>query len=210
MAKLIECLNSLFGTTDLYEALQVSNDASDSEIKKGYFKVSLQVHPDRVAKDERAEATRKFQSVSQVYKILSNADKRQLYDESGEIDDEYDTLNQNKNWDSYWRILFKKVTITDIDEFTKEYRNSEKEKEDVKTVYEECKGDMDGMLEKIPCSTVEDDLRFKEIIDEKINQGEVQVFDAFRKENGKTRSRRRKLVRNFIHFPTFKHLFTKD
>ena len=43
-----------------------------------------------------------------VYKILSDSDRRALYDESGEIDDESDAiLNEDKDWDQYWRLLFK-------------------------------------------------------------------------------------------------------
>ena len=50
----------------------------------------------------------RFQCVSAVYKILSDSDRRAVYDESGEIDDEDDgVLNQDRDWDQYWRLLFK-------------------------------------------------------------------------------------------------------
>lgn len=43
-----------------------------------------------------------------MYKILSDPDRKALYDESGEIDDESDaSLQQDTDWDSYWRALFK-------------------------------------------------------------------------------------------------------
>lgn len=199
MTRLVECLKSLFGTTNLYEVLNTGKDSSVSEIKKAYYKVSLLVHPDRANEDDRSTATKKFQAVSQVYRILSNPDKRTLYDQSGEIDDDSDTFEENKDWDSYWRILFKKISIADIENFAADYRHSEKERDDVVTAYMECNGDMDLMLERIPCCNVEDDARFKEIIEEKVTKGEIPVFPAFKKENSKTRAKRRKMVDYFQH-----------
>jgi hypothetical protein len=37
--------------------------------------------------------------------------RRGLYDECGEVDDENDPLQQNKDWEEYWRVLFPKVII---------------------------------------------------------------------------------------------------
>ena len=46
--------------------------------------------------------------MSAVYKILSDSARRGVYDESGEIDEEDDgVLNQDRDWDQYWRLLFK-------------------------------------------------------------------------------------------------------
>ena len=197
MVKLLECLNTLFGTVSLYEVLGLEKNASAREIRKAYYKASLQVHPDRVSEEEdKVTATKKFQSISQVYCILSNVEKRALYDECGEIDEESGILEENRDWDSYWRMLFKKVTIADIEKFKGEYRFSDAEKHDVITAYVQCEGNMDLMLEKIPCSTVQDDIRFKQIVDEKIKNGEVVQFEAFERENAKSRSKRRKLVSN--------------
>ena len=52
-------------------------------VKKAYYKQSLRVHPDRVGPDEKENATEKFQTLGQVYSILSDTDKRKLYDETG-------------------------------------------------------------------------------------------------------------------------------
>ena len=53
-------------------------------VKKGYHKKSLAVHPDRVGPEEKEEATKKFQTLGKVYALLSDKDKRAVYDESGE------------------------------------------------------------------------------------------------------------------------------
>lgn len=52
-------------------------------MKKGYHKVSLRVHPDRVSPEEKEEATKKFQALGRVYSILSDENKRGVYDETG-------------------------------------------------------------------------------------------------------------------------------
>lgn len=54
-----------------------------SSVKKGYHKVSLRVHPDRVSPEEKEEATKKFQALGRVYSILSDENKRGVYDETG-------------------------------------------------------------------------------------------------------------------------------
>lgn len=48
----------------------------------------------------------RFQAVSAAYKVLSDSEKRAVYDESGEVDDE-DVLDKDRDWDQYWRLLFK-------------------------------------------------------------------------------------------------------
>eukprot|EP00794_Sanderia_malayensis_P003444 gene3444-3940_t len=191
MAGLLASLEDLFGTKNLYEVLNIPSTDSAGEIKKAYYAVSLKVHPDRAEGDKEA-ATKRFQALSQVYSILSNQDKKALYDESGEIDDESDILQQDKDWNSYWRILFKEITIKDIEDYEKVYRFSEEERADVLTAYEECEGDMDLILESVPCCNVEDDGRFQEIIDNAIKNGKVTLYEIYRKENKKKKTTRRK------------------
>ena len=45
--------------------------------------MSLKVHPDRVSESEKEEATLKFQTLGKLYSILSDKDKKAIYDESG-------------------------------------------------------------------------------------------------------------------------------
>lgn len=54
-------------------------------VKKAYKKVSLLCHPDRVANDKKEEATKKFQALSKVHSILTDNEKRTVYDETGNM-----------------------------------------------------------------------------------------------------------------------------
>ncbi len=69
---------------DYYQTLGVPRSASVEEIKKAYRKLALQWHPDRHAGDGRAAAEERFKSISEAYEVLSDPEKRKLYDRFGE------------------------------------------------------------------------------------------------------------------------------
>ncbi|KAL3229613.1 Protein SIS1 [Nakaseomyces bracarensis] len=64
--------------TKLYDLLGVSPSANDQEIKKGYRKAALKYHPDKPTGD-----TEKFKEISEAFEILSDAQKREVYDQYG-------------------------------------------------------------------------------------------------------------------------------
>jgi molecular chaperone DnaJ len=66
---------------DFYEILGVSKNASADEIKKAYRKVAMQFHPDKNPGDKSAED--KFKEAAEAYEILSDATKKQRYDQFG-------------------------------------------------------------------------------------------------------------------------------
>lgn len=66
---------------DLYEILGVGRDAPDTEIKKAYRKLAMEVHPDRNPGDKKSEAT--FKEVNSAYEVLKDPKKRAIYDRHG-------------------------------------------------------------------------------------------------------------------------------
>ncbi len=66
---------------DYYEVLGVGRQASADEIKKAYRKLALKYHPDRNPGDKEAEE--KFKEAAEAYGVLSDAQKKQRYDQFG-------------------------------------------------------------------------------------------------------------------------------
>ncbi|CAM6054750.1 unnamed protein product [Sphagnum tenellum] len=66
---------------DYYEILAISRSATPEDIKKAYRKLAVQYHPDKNPGDKKAEE--KFKELSEAYEVLSDSQKRQMYDQFG-------------------------------------------------------------------------------------------------------------------------------
>jgi len=136
-----------------------------SQLRKAYYRQALKYHPDKQAENSDVvakEAKLKFQAISVAYSILSDEERRTLYDESGEMDDTDEIGANTDEWTSYFKGIFGKVTTSDIDRFTESYKCSEEEEKDVLKYYTQFKGDLDKMLECVMCSDDIDKKRWVE------------------------------------------------
>ena len=66
---------------DYYEVLEIEKNASPEEIKKAYRKLAIKYHPDRNQNSKDAE--QKFKEATEAYEVLSDAQKKQAYDQYG-------------------------------------------------------------------------------------------------------------------------------
>lgn len=65
-----------------YDILQVPKGASDEQIKRAYRKLALKYHPDKNPGNE--EANKRFADINNAYEVLSDSEKRGIYDRYGE------------------------------------------------------------------------------------------------------------------------------
>lgn len=68
---------------DYYKILGVDKGASEDELKKAYRRLAVKHHPDKNP-DNRAAAEEKFKEIAEAYDVLSDKDKREIYDMYGE------------------------------------------------------------------------------------------------------------------------------
>jgi len=67
--------------SEYYQTLGISKDASKDEIKKAYRKNALKYHPDKNPGDDSAASS--FKEISEAYEVLSDDEKRKIYDHYG-------------------------------------------------------------------------------------------------------------------------------
>lgn len=186
----LDDIEEFFGTRDLYEVLNVQKEAHSEQIKKAYRKASLKIHPDRVDESEKELATKRFQVLAKIHFILSDDEKRKLYDGHGIVADD-DSLENQANWCDYWRLLFPKISEKDIQTFFDTYEDSKEEEEDLIKIYERFEGDLDKISET---HISYDERKTTAQILRLIEEGKIKSYKKFTNEAQFKKARRVKRV----------------
>ena len=179
---------------DPYNVLEVVKDASPEAIKTAYRKAALKHHPDKVASEDKPAAHIKFQELAFAYAILSDERRRKIYDATGRTEESIDPDNDDFDWTSYFREQYREVvTLEAIEKFSRQYKGSDDEQRSVLQAYTKNKGDMNKLYEEVMLSDIVDDEdRFRAIIDRAIADGEVESFTKYTGESEERRQKRLK------------------
>ncbi|KAI1768595.1 DnaJ domain-containing protein [Hypoxylon sp. FL1150] len=181
---------------DPYGVLGLERAATENEVKSAYRKLALKNHPDKVSEDKKQEANEAFQSIAFAYAILSDPARRKRYDETGSTSESI-IDSDGFHWSDFYREQYRDAVTADaIEKVAKQYKGSDEERDDLLVAYEQYKGKMDKIYESVLLSDVlEDDERFRKIIDEAIASEDVPAFKAYTHESKKSKEARVKAAR---------------
>lgn len=89
---------------DYYELLGLDKNASENDIKKAFRKAAMKYHPDKMANESeqtKKEAEEKFKELNEAYQVLSDPEKKQLYDQYGHAAFENGGFNQSSGFSGF-------------------------------------------------------------------------------------------------------------
>ncbi|KAJ8131643.1 hypothetical protein O1611_g1985 [Lasiodiplodia mahajangana] len=182
---------------DPYEVLGLERTATADQVKSAYRKLALKNHPDKVSEDQKQKAHETFQSIAFAYAVLSDPTRRKRYDETGSTSESV-VDSDGFSWSDFYREQFRDAISNDaIEKFAAQYKGSDEERDDILVAYEEHEGNMDAIYETVMLSDVlQDDERFRKVIDDAIASKDVPAFKAYTKESKKSRQARIKAAKS--------------
>ncbi|KAF4635854.1 hypothetical protein G7Y89_g2241 [Cudoniella acicularis] len=175
-----------------YTVLGLEKTATADEVKSAYRKAALKHHPDKSPEHLKDEAHKKFQDVAFAYAVLSDPVRRKRYDVTGST---LESVNADGfSWSEFYSEQFRDVVTSEaIETFSKGYKNSDEEKDDLLNAYTKAKGKWSGIYETVMLSDpLGDEDRFREIIDKAISSGDAKAYKAYTDETEKSKENRMK------------------
>lgn len=182
-------------TINPYTVLSLTPTATADGIKSAYRKLALKHHPDKVPASAKESAHAKFQDLAFAYAILSDPARRRRYDATGNTSESLVGEGEDEegfDWTAFYRAQFADVVTGEgIAKFAGEYRGGEEEAEAVLVAFVKWEGKMEGVYEEVMLSdAVEDEERFRGVIDRAIEEGRVEGFGRYVNESVKARKAR--------------------
>ncbi|KAF2073568.1 hypothetical protein CYY_005117 [Polysphondylium violaceum] len=175
-------------TKDFYEILGVSKTATESELKKAYYKLAREVHPD---KNNGPEAKEEFQKLGRIYSILKDPKSRKIYDEHGDVDStDLNGLTGQALYEA-WLEQYNIVRLNEekINDFFQQQKNqmkesgqkvSKDEETDLIEFYKKKKGDMKLIKEfVIGCENKKDVQRMCDHLKMLIDTKKIESYPKF-------------------------------
>ncbi|KAH9578192.1 DnaJ domain [Trypanosoma melophagium] len=160
----------------LYDVLGVSPDAADDEISRVYRRLALQYHPDR---NPNGEA--KFKEVANAYDVLSDPDKRRVYDATGIVPGAESTSESEATMAQRSAEMKERVQ-----EFYVNYAGSPEEVEDVIACFKKTKGNFRRMVreELLFDNTKKGEIvRLCDLVQSLVDSGRLQSTEAWNLTN---------------------------
>lgn len=129
-------------------------------MKKNYYRLAREFHPDRASESDKSAAAEKFSILHQAYAILSNPETKRAYDENQNSEILFCQTTIASKWEQHV------VQISDekIDESRKLYQGTDAELLDIKREIIIGKGSITHLLNTIPFMRIEDEPRMLQII----------------------------------------------
>jgi DnaJ family protein C protein 9 len=151
--------------------------------------------PDKANPETKDEATLKFQEIAFAYAVLSDPVRRKRYDKTGSTAESIDF--EDFSWSEFYSEQFRDVITTEsIETFSRAYKGSDEEKDDLLNAYEKFKGSWEKIYATVMLSDcLEDEDRFRGIIDAAIERGDVKVHKRYADETAEKREKRMKKAR---------------
>ncbi|KAL6712205.1 hypothetical protein ACN47E_000082 [Coniothyrium glycines] len=175
---------------DPYEVLEIETEATADDVKKAYRKLALKHHPDKVSEDKKDAANKRFQEIAFAYAVLSDDRRRKRYDLTGST---AETLEDDEDFDwlKFYREQFENIVNEEaINRVANEYKGSAEERKDLLEAYKKYKGSLDRIYGHVMLSNIlEDDDRFRQILDEEIEKGTIDSFPKYARETDATRKK---------------------
>lgn len=163
---MLEVVEKLFGTSDLFKVLNISSEKAGDEkqLRSAYLKSALLFHPDKCSDKE---STEKFQVIQKIYELLKDDDLRKVYEDTGAWpEDEQFTLDD---------ASLGRIDAHAISEFKKMYIGSEEEQNDIIRLYNEGEGDIFHIIDKLFFANIlTDESRIESIINDLISKDKVE------------------------------------
>lgn len=138
--------------------------------KKSYYRLVRTLHPDRTPDVDKSEANEKFSILHQAYVILTDPEKKKLYDDGAIV------LFTQPTIISRWDHFVKPITEKEIDTARKKYQNSHQKECDILREYKNGKGSMTHMINNLPFVRHDDESRVISIIMRMIQMGSAEKF----------------------------------